>query len=49
MFDGWQWRYSREAEVAILQAVAVGNRIPLNDEPLILKDLLRVLPFYSET
>lgn len=48
MFDGWRWRYSRQAEVALLAAVVVGNRIPLNEKPVDLMDLLNGLPLFQE-
>lgn len=48
MFDAWRWRYSRAAEVALMQAVVVGNRIPFNKEPVDFAMLLKSLPLYSD-
>lgn len=48
MYEGWRWRYSREAELAVLQAAVIGNRIPLNEELVDMRMLLKGLPHYVE-
>ena len=48
MWDAWCWRYSRQAELFAMVACVIGNRIPMNEEAVVLMDLLRGFPLYRE-
>ena len=49
LWEAWQWRYSRSAEVTIMAAAVIGNRIPMNEEAVDVIGILRYLPLYKES